>query len=377
MPVAPPSGVVGDGLHREHLPRVNFSPDACVARPVSRAEAARNPLAQAALLKEWDRLRVSKCWNEQGVREWADVAAEARAAGTTHHVGRIFEICVEKNAELPADNPARKFKGRVVFQGNQVRDENWEAAMFQELSSCPATMEASKSADCYGLLPGHAIQQADAEQAYTQSKLGGQPHLGAPAARALAARLGWHARPGLPARTCAVRHPDSGGYWERHCAAHLTSVGFVEVADWRSCFWHPKWSVFLTVYVDDFKLSGPERALPSAWAAIRAGVKTGEPEAVGLYLGCRHVVTRRPSPLSGKMVQTIEYDMEDFLVACVARYRELANVQTLRGAATPFADVPVSVGAAKSRADLGGATDAADSRGECAPSFWRPSAHRR
>ena len=47
--------------------------------------------------------------------------------------------------------------------------------MLQELSSCPAAMEAAKAADCYGLAPGHDAQQADATQAYTQSKLGGVP----------------------------------------------------------------------------------------------------------------------------------------------------------------------------------------------------------
>eukprot|EP00959_Pyramimonas_sp_CCMP1952_P370315 7755655-Pyramimonas_sp.AAC.1 len=36
-------------------------------------------------------------------------------------------------------------------------------------------MQASKAADTYGRLEGHSIEQADARQAYTQSKLGGTP----------------------------------------------------------------------------------------------------------------------------------------------------------------------------------------------------------
>ena len=54
-----------------------------------------------------------------------------------------------------------------------VQDENWNAALFQELGSSPATMEAGKACDAFGLAPGHAVQQADAEQAYIQRKLGG------------------------------------------------------------------------------------------------------------------------------------------------------------------------------------------------------------
>ncbi len=59
----------------------------------------------------------------------------------------------------------------MVFQGNQAQDENFEAAMYQEMGSAPATMEASKSCDFYSLLPGLIGQQSDAESAYTQSKL--------------------------------------------------------------------------------------------------------------------------------------------------------------------------------------------------------------
>ena len=55
--------------------------------------------------------------DELGVREWKKVAAEARANGKTVHVGKVFDICVEKNHELPEDDFNRKYKGRVVFEG--------------------------------------------------------------------------------------------------------------------------------------------------------------------------------------------------------------------------------------------------------------------
>ena len=121
------------------------------------------------------RLRTAGCWDESRVREWRDVATEAQRNGVVAHAGRIFDIVAAKNAELPKGHPGRKFKGRVVFGGNQVYDQNWEVAMIQELSSCPATLEAAKVADVYGICPGLGLLQADAEQAYTQSKLGGVP----------------------------------------------------------------------------------------------------------------------------------------------------------------------------------------------------------
>eukprot|EP00972_Heterocapsa_arctica_P098984 14607070-Heterocapsa_arctica.AAC.1 len=48
-----------------------------------------------------------------------------------------------------------------------------QAAIFNELSSTPATVEASKAVEAYGLMPGNAIGHCDAEQAYVQSELGG------------------------------------------------------------------------------------------------------------------------------------------------------------------------------------------------------------
>ena len=58
---------------------------------------------------EWERLRKKKVWNESLVREWGDVAAEARRKGEEVHFGYLFGICVEKNSELAPGNPNRKF----------------------------------------------------------------------------------------------------------------------------------------------------------------------------------------------------------------------------------------------------------------------------
>ena len=88
-------------------------------------------------------------------------------------------------------------------------------------------------------------------------------------------------------------HPDSGGFWERHCEKHLRPVGFEDIPSWRSCFWHPRLSLLLVVYVDDFKTSGPTQNLQEGWALLRKGITTDEPTGHGLYLGCLHEVTWR------------------------------------------------------------------------------------
>eukprot|EP00972_Heterocapsa_arctica_P044076 6508059-Heterocapsa_arctica.AAC.1 len=70
-------------------------------------------------------------------------------------LSNVFGICGEEGSELDANDPGRKWKGRYVFRGNSVKDEHMQAAIFNELSSIPAMLEASKAVDAYGLMPGN------------------------------------------------------------------------------------------------------------------------------------------------------------------------------------------------------------------------------
>ena len=137
-----------------------------------------------------------------------------------------------KNFELPEDDPRRKYKGRAVFGGNNIRDEEGNWAIFQDLGSCPATMEAARCADAYGLVRGHAVQQSDAEQAYTQAWLAGtETWVRFP-------RDQWPPEwegmsdPVCPLSLALYGHPDAGTDWENYSHAHVESVGFVAIDGW-------------------------------------------------------------------------------------------------------------------------------------------------
>ena len=73
-------------------------------------------------------------------------------------MAREHGLIYEKNYQLKEDDPARKFKGRGVLLGDQVKDQNMEAALFQDLGNSPATFDASRWADYYGCLPRHYAQ---------------------------------------------------------------------------------------------------------------------------------------------------------------------------------------------------------------------------
>ena len=124
---------------------------ALVARPVNQKELNNNPEAQKSLDVEWEKLVKKHAWVIESVREWDDVRAEAKHKGKKVHVGKVFEICVETGLH--------KFKGGTVFQGNNVQDENSSAALFSELGSSLATMEAGNVLDAYGSQPGYAGQR--------------------------------------------------------------------------------------------------------------------------------------------------------------------------------------------------------------------------
>ena len=144
-----------------------------VARPVARKEMMENEDARRAMRKEWLGQHAAGVYDFSVVREYDDVVREAKKDGKEVHMARIHGICVEKNYQLPKGNPSRKFKGRGVFLGNQVKNQFWEAAFFQDLGNSPATFEASRWADFYGCLPRHGVKLADAIQAYIQAVLTG------------------------------------------------------------------------------------------------------------------------------------------------------------------------------------------------------------
>ena len=151
-------------LYWDKLDEVTHDQFALVARVVSQAEIDRTPDAKAAMDKEWQKLVDKSCWLEKKVREYRDVAREAKAKEAKVDFGRIFEICSQKGSELPKGHPEQKWKGRSVFQGNKVSDENNDHAIFAELGSSPASMEAAKIIDVYGSHPNFSKQQADAHK---------------------------------------------------------------------------------------------------------------------------------------------------------------------------------------------------------------------
>ena len=126
--------------------------------------------AVEAMQKEWATMH-ERVWELNKVRKKSDFIREAKKEGKTVQFGRVHGICVEESAELPAGHPNRKYKGRVVFLGNRVTNQDFEGATFAELGNAPANLESGRFADAYGCSRGNTSQYADAIQAYLQAKM--------------------------------------------------------------------------------------------------------------------------------------------------------------------------------------------------------------
>ena len=125
---------VGTPRLSEHRGHLVIDPSrsllAMVARTVTRREVTTTPAASQSLSDEAAKLTQKGAWGPKGVREWQQVADNARKGGDTAHVGRIFGIVVEKHPELPPNHPERKYKGRLGFPGSEVKDENSHYTIF-------------------------------------------------------------------------------------------------------------------------------------------------------------------------------------------------------------------------------------------------------
>ena len=96
------------------------------------------------------------------------------------------------------------------------------------------------------------------------------------------------------------------------------------------------------VYVDDFKMAGPEKEVSAMWETLKnlpqgKELILGDPEPLNQFLGCNHIEEKKQ--VSGRAVRGVRYDMSKFLGQCIETYKELAGPEwVLKHADTPFLD---------------------------------------
>ena len=103
---------------------------------------------------------------------------ETRQAKKRIHLGALMTLCHEKNAELLLAEALKEYRGRIVFRGDNVKDESGCLAVFSEQGTSASHIEAAKMMDALARTDCDVEEldgeESDAIGAYTQCKLGGE-----------------------------------------------------------------------------------------------------------------------------------------------------------------------------------------------------------
>ena len=271
---------------------------AMVHLPIPMKKAQSIPRARAAVDKEWDALASLPAWDVSKVRPKAQVIAEARKAGRTVHFGSLMDLCHEKGAEFNRPVNEKIYKGRVVFRGDQVRDETGFYAAFSEQSASASHMAAIKFMDFIGRAPGNDSEDSDAVKAYTQVRLDIlEQLLGEQVQADTWITLPRERRPkswdNIDNPVCPLLrnlygHPLAGLIWEKHCQKAILQAGFERIPGWECLFVHRSKRLFLSVYVDDFRMAGKKENLSPMWKILGSTLllEDAVPSVTNTYLGC-------------------------------------------------------------------------------------------
>ena len=191
---------------------------------------------------------------------------------------------------MPVGDPKRKFKGRGVLLGNQVKNQSFEAAMFQDLKNSPASLKPRVGRIFWVVMMAGMCRWPTAVQAYIQATLRGTPCWIELPPEAVPSECRWdkYRRPVVPLRKALYGHPDAGTFCEQHhCDESVRAVGFEPIGEeWPSVYIHEKLQLVLVVYVDDFKMAGPQKNLAQGWSMLRTRLKIEPETGLDMYLGC-------------------------------------------------------------------------------------------
>jgi len=306
---------------------------AMVTQLLSRHEMLKDPDAVAAVRKEADGLLSKGTWDLSTVKELEALKAESKRTGEPVHLGSLMSICSIKFAEMAREH--QLLKGRVVYRGDCARDEWGAAAVYQEMSASPTTIQATNANIAYGMLPGHKTTSADAVKAYVQSLLKSKqatwislpPELWPPEWK------GKFKKPMVLLVKSLYGHPESGAHWQNHLEKIIhEKMDGVPIADQPSSYWIDKSKLVLTVYVDDFMLSGPKDAHAAFWKELAKHVEIEDITGLERFLG-RHHELHSIAPGSAE----VSFVMSDYAKQAVDMYVKAAPHAKLKQASTPFA----------------------------------------
>ena len=300
-----------------------------VHTPLTRQELFSHPQGRDKIKEEADEMRLLQVWDDEDVYEVEDLRALARQEGWKVHIAEAMPIGSIKNSE---SKDRAKLKVRLVFRGDDTRDEYNQLALFRELKSIPATIATVNLVLWFGLRANNIVQIADAKKAYLQA-----PIRSAVPTYVVLPREAWKPQWHKRFKRVAARlhkamygHPTSGDDW----TVYLNEIVVYrlqgdQVEGWPSLWYIQSLQVLVAAYVDDIVVSGPQQSVPIFWQMLSQHITVDTIEEPGRYLGRDHLIVDFGT---GRHVYM---SMCDYAVSAVQLYEDQFH-QKLKVYDTPF-----------------------------------------
>ena len=317
-------------VQHEHVPKEPEFPYvfSAIHQLIDRRAWVKDPAALAEAKKEAEGLLEEGTWNYDEVIPRNELLQQARESGRKIHVGQLMTIMSWKHAENPE---LKRLKARIVFRGDNVRDECGDYAIFQEIRVTPTSISGVNLNLLYGALSSHKTTQSDVVKAYVQSWLDTQhPTYVELPAELVPKEFAHLRRPCVRLFKSLYGHPESGGHWHRRFSQVAAELGGKESSTFPSSFWFERDKLLLTLYVDDMMLSGPSAAHSPFWDKVKRKLNIEEPADVSRVLGRDHKVQRSSTET------VIDYDMTDFAKSACDTYLSLTGLTSFKPVPTPF-----------------------------------------
>jgi hypothetical protein len=235
-----------------------------------------------------------------------------------------------------------RWKGRVVFGGDRIKKATGQWAIFEDVGSTPASMQATRIAIALdAAVKTYSLLQSDFIRAYVQALLSGaKTFISMPKAWWPKA---WRKYTDLvcPLDSVQYGHPAAGDCWADRFAEVLLALGFRKATRWMAVFFHdgPNGdTVTFIVYVDDLVMLGGRRMLKII-EAVREQIEMDDPTELHKYLGLYH--DKEAVQSSGHELTTYAYEMRGYFYAKGEQLTKETGLK-LTNVSTPKAtDLPV------------------------------------
>lgn len=280
---------------------------ALVHRLLDRNEWKGRPEALEAIRREKEGLLQEGTWLESEIISKQE--AMQRHPGTTHF-GSLMVIVSIKGYEK--DPSAWKVKARVVFRGDNVRDQDGLAATFQELhASAPSSIAGLNVVMAYSMIGSNVCTTSDCVRAYIQCLLKSKhPTFVLLPAELVPPNKRHIVQPCARLHKALYGHPESSAHWTLHLADVLRNkMNGKEFENMPSVWWFEHGRMMMSVYVDDLTLGGDRVSHPSFWDELKRYINLDPFSEFGRVLGRDHQV------LDGSLV----LGSSDFARQCISR----------------------------------------------------------